>query len=216
MIQWKSVSSFVVNIGLLAGQNLFLAYFIIYLATIFLGNISAFTSFWIVSQGYLGAWGIPLLALTLFLSDLTGDILWYSLGHTTRGTRFGEWLKRRLPWHAKIEQTLTRNGRGLILLSKFVYASAFPVIFSVGWTKMPFKKFFRSSVLSILLWLPILLGLAYGLTSGLSPLRAISVFRKFEFAFFIGLGLFLFSDYFLAKMFSRLFEKKNGAEDVGG
>lgn len=203
------MSGIVANIGLLAGQNLFLAYFIIYVATIFLGNISAFVSFWIVFQGYFGAWGIPLLILTIFLADLTGDLLWYSLGHVTRDTHIGCWIKRRLPsWHEKVEYAFAHNGRKWIILSKFIYASSFPVIFSAGWSNMKFKAFFRNSVLSVLIWLPILLGLAYGLVSGLSPLRAVSAFRQFELTFVIGLILFLFFDYLLAKFIAKVFNQK--------
>lgn len=203
------MSSVISNIGLLASQNLFLAYFIIYFVTIFLGNISAFASFWIVLQGYFGLWGIPLLILTVFLADLTGDLLWYSLGHATRDTRVGRWIRRRLPsWHEKVEHAFEHNGRRWIILSKFIYASAFPVIFSAGWSRMGFKKFFRNSVLSILVWLPILIGLAYGLVSGLSPLRAVSAFRKFELTFFIGLVLFLFLDYLLAKFVAKALERR--------
>ena len=203
------VSTLAAEIGLLASQNLFLAYFIIYIATIFLGNISAFASFWIVFQGYFGMWGVPLLILTIFLADMTGDLLWYTLGRATRDTKFGRWIKRRLPsWHEKIEGAFARNGKRWIILSKFFYASAFPVIFSAGWSRMGFKKFFRNSVLSVVIWLPILLGLAYGLTSGLAPLRAVAIFRNFELAFFIGLVLFLLADYFLAKFVARMFRKE--------
>ena len=91
------MSSIIANVGLLASQNLLLAYFIIYVATIFLGNISAFVSFWVIAEGYFGAWGVPALILTIFLADLSGDLLWYSLGRGTRNTRFGNWIRRRLP-----------------------------------------------------------------------------------------------------------------------
>lgn len=196
------------NIGLLASQNLLLAYFIIYVATIFLGNISAFVSFWIVFQGYFGVWGIPLLILTIFLADMTGDLLWYSLGRATRETRFGNWIRRRLPaWHAKVENAFEHNGRRWIFLSKFVYASAFPVIFSAGWSRMKFQHFFRNSLFSVLLWLPVLLGLAYGLISGLSPLGAVYAFRDLGLTLFIGLALFLLLDYFIAKFIAKALGK---------
>lgn len=203
------VSSFISDIGLLASQNIFLAYFIIYIATIFLGNISAFISFWIVFQGSFGAWGVPFFILTIFCANLSGDLLWYSLGRATRDTRLGNWILRRLPkWHEKLDNAFERNGKRWIILSKFFYASAFPVVFSAGWSRMGFRKFFRISLLSILTWLPILLGLVYGLTSGLSPLRAVSIFKNFEAVFFVGLGLFLFLDYLLAKMVGWVFEEK--------
>ncbi len=203
--------------GLLASHNQFLAYFIIYLATIFIGNISAFASFWIVSQGYLGAWGIPLLIVTIFCANLTGDMLWYSFGRATRNTRFGDWVRRRMPkWHTRVEQAFDKNGRKWIVLSKFMYAAAFPVIFSAGWSKLAFKRFFRYSLVSVLTWLPILTGLAYGLISGLAPLgAAVSFLREFEIIFFIGLALFIFLDYLIARVVGKIFSEAGGAEDGG-
>lgn len=205
------VSTLISTLGLFASQNLFLAYFIIYISTIFLGNISAFISFWVISQGYLGVWGVPSLLLTMFLANMTGDLLWYSLGKTLRNTRLGNWIKNHLRGHERIENILQRNGKKMLFFSKFMYGASFPVLFLIGWTKMEFKKFFRTSALSILMWLPIFLGLAYGLLSGLSPLLAVSVFKNFELAFFIGLTLFLVLDYLLAKAISRFIEKKEAA-----
>ena len=203
------MSSVLSTIGLLASQNLFLAYFIIYIATIFLGNISAFVSVWVVFEGHFGTLGIPFLILTIFLADFTGDLLWYSLGRATRDTRIGNWIKNRLPsWHEKVEGAFKHNGRKWIVLSKFVYASVFPIIFSAGWSGMEFKKFLRHSLFSILAWLPVLIGLAYGLASGLSPLRAIAVFRNFELTFFIGLALFIFLDYLLAKFVGKVLARE--------
>ena len=207
------MSHIVSDIGFLASQNEVLAYFIIYIATIFVGNISAFASFWIVSQGYLGEWGIPLLILTIFCANLTGDMLWYSLGRATRNTRSGNWIRGRLPsWNSRVERAFEHNGRKWIVLSKFMYAAAFPVIFSAGWSKMDFRTFFRHSLISVLTWLPILTGLAYGLISGLSPLGAVSFFRSFEMLFFIGLGIFIFLDYLLARIIGRIFGSGNGGD----
>ena len=206
------VGNVVSNIGLLASQNTFLAYFIVYLVTIFLGNLSAFAGLWLVFRGYFGIAGVPLMVGTIFLSDLSADVLWYSLGRATRGTRFGNWVKGHLPWHDKIERTIHRNGRGWLFVSKFVYGSTVPIGFSIGWATMEFKKFFRNSVFSILAWLPILLLLGYGLVSGLSPLRALAVFHNFEWVFLIGLVLFIILDYLIAKLFSWMFARKGHRE----
>lgn len=209
------MESFISGIGFLASQNLPLAYFIIYIATIFLGNIAAFASVWIIFQGRFGAAGIPLLVLTIFLADLSGDLLWFSLGRATRDTRLGNWIKRRLPsWHEKVEGAFKHNGTRWIVLSKFVYASAFPIIFSAGWSRMKFKRFLRNSLLSIAMWLPILVGLAYGLASGLSPLRAISIFHNFEVTFLIGLVLFIVLDYLIVKFVGKIFIREEMREEA--
>ena len=80
---------------------------------------------------------------------------------------------------------------------------------------MPFKKFFRNSLISIAIWLPILLGLAYGVTSGLSPLRTVSLFRNFELTFFAGLVIFIFLNYLIAKLTARFFGSINNEEGPG-
>jgi membrane protein DedA with SNARE-associated domain len=183
---------------------MFLAYFIIYIATIFLGNISAFAAFWIVFRGVLGFWGVPFLIVAIFAANVSGDLLWYSLGRALRDTRFGNFVKNHLPRHEKIERAVQKNGTSWMITAKFLYASSLPVIFSIGWAKIGFRKFIRTSLLSVAIWLPILSGLSYGLFSGLSPLLAVSIFKKFEVALIIGLALFITADYFLAKLFRKI------------
>ena len=197
---------------------MFLAYFIIYISTIFLGNISAFAAFWIVLHGVLGFWGVPLLILTIFAANISGDLLWYSLGGALRDTRFGNFVKNHLPHHTKIERAIKRNGASWIFMAKFLYASSFPIVFSVGWARIEFRKFFRTSLLSAVILLPILTGLAYGLFAGLSPLRAVSIFKNFEVVFIMGIALFFVADYFLARLFRKIFGKwwKIIASDTNG
>jgi membrane protein DedA with SNARE-associated domain len=208
------VSELLSHLVAAASQNVPLAFFIIYLGTIFVGNISAFVSFWIILNGNFGSWGIPLLILTIFLADMTGDLSWYSLGRATHDTRFGHWIRGHVPGYKRAEATIEKNGGMLIFFAKFIYASSFPVIFSLGWTKMPFKRFLRNSVLSILIWLPILIGLAFGLIYGLSPLGALAIFKDLEWVFLIGLILFIVFDYWLARVIGRLFERRRRARTL--
>lgn len=183
--------------------NAFGAYFIIYIATIFFGNISAFVGFWIIFEANFGIFGFLCLILTIFLSDMTGDLLWYSLGRSLRGTRFGLWVETHLPGHARAEAMVQRRGQQWLFLSKFVIGFAPPVVFSIGWSGMDLKTFYKNSLLSILLWLPILIGLAYGIVSGLAPLAATD-FRKVEFVFLAGLVLFVILDYAVVSGIGKL------------
>jgi len=194
------------------GKNPIGAYFIIYIATVFLGNISAFVSFWIIFEANFGIIGFSFLILTVFLSDMTGDLLWYSLGRSLRGTRFGLWVETHMPGHAKAEALVQRKGRQWLFLSKFVLGFAPPVVFSIGWSGMKFKTFYRNSLLSILLWLPILMGLAYGIVSGLAPLAATD-FRRLEWVALIGFFLFVVLDYALAKGVKMLADHFLGIAD---
>jgi len=207
------------SLGFIAGQNMFLAYFIVYIATIFLGNISAFAAFWVAFHGILGFWGIPFLVITIFAANVSGDLLWYSLGRALRNTRFGSFVKNHLPRHEKIERAIQKNGINWMIIAKVLYASSFPIVFSVGWARIKFKRFVKTSLLSVIIWLPILSGLAYGLFSGLSPLRAVSVFKRFEVVLIIGLVLFVIADYFVAKLLRKILGGKfgllNGTENGG-
>jgi membrane protein DedA with SNARE-associated domain len=196
------------------GKNPIGAYFIIYIVTIFLGNISAFVSFWIIFEAHFGIVGFLVLALTFFLSDMTGDLMWYSLGRSLRGTRFGLWVETHMPGHAKAEAMVRRKGRQWLFLSKFVLGFAPPVVFSIGWSGMDLKTFYRNSLLSILLWLPILMGLSYCIVSGLAPLAATN-FRKLEWVALGGFVLFVILDYAIAKGVKMLADRflETDAED---
>ena len=196
------------------GRNPLGAYFVIYLATIFLGNISAFVSFWVIFAANFGFIGFLCLVFTIFLSDMTGDLLWYSLGRSLRDTRFGLWMETHIPGHAKIESLFQHKGKQWLFLSKFVLGFAPPVVFSIGWSGMDFKTFYKNSLLSILLWLPILTMLSYGIVSGLAPLAATD-FRKIEWIALGGLVLFIILDYAIAKgvkMLANRFLKTAGEE----
>lgn len=211
--------AFLSSLTLLADQNHFLAYFIIYFATILFGNIAAFISFWLALNGALGMWGVPILLLTLLLAVFSGDLLWYSIGKAMKNTRLGYFLQNRFaPQHEKIETALLKNGRSWIFMSKFLYSSSFPVIFTAGWMGLELKKFAKASFQSILVWLPILTGLIYGVFAGLTPLRAFQIFKGFEILFLFGLGIFFFAQYFIAKLLKKIFIKvfKNGLGNFNG
>jgi membrane protein DedA with SNARE-associated domain len=198
-------STILKDFTIFATHNPLLVYAILYLAGIFLGNISAFVGFWLVISGYLGPWGILFLFITLFASDLTGDITWYALGHALRGTRFGTFIRNHLPHHERLERHLEKNSDRWVFLSKFIYASAFTVLFMIGWCRVEFKKFFRAAVLATLVWLPVLLLVAYGLIFALSYLRVAAVFHGLELVFLIGLVIFLAMRYGLSAILEVVF-----------
>jgi membrane protein DedA with SNARE-associated domain len=175
------------------------AYFIIYLATTIFGNVSAFVSFWIIFAAGFGPLGFLFLFLTVFLADTSADILWYSLGQSLRDTRFGLWVEKHLPGHAKAEALFQSKSRKWLVLSKFILGFAPPVSFSIGWSSgMNFKTFYKSSLAASVLWLPVLFALSYGIVSGLTPFAA-SDFRRIEWVVLGGFVLFVIVNYAIAK-----------------
>jgi membrane protein DedA with SNARE-associated domain len=205
------MSAFINNIGILASQNQALPYLLIYVATIFVGNISVFIAFWLMFKGYFAAWGILFLFLTIFAADVTGDVSWYSLGNKLRDTRLGNFIRNHLPRHEKIESHLRENGDRWIFISKFIYFSSFTILFLVGWFRFGLKKMLRVSIPSICISLAVIFGVAYGLFAGISLLEATAVFKRFERLLLLGVVLFIVANYFLSRLFKKIF-KANGTD----
>jgi membrane protein DedA with SNARE-associated domain len=201
------------QLALLASHDLLAVCAVIYGSTIFLGNIAAFTSLWVAFGGTLGVWGVPCTIVAIFAANVSGDILWYSMGRGLRTTRLGRWIRGRIPNHENIESHVAGNGLRWMLFAKFVYGSNFPIIFSLGWSRVPFHSFFRRSLQAIALWLPLILGVSYGLYSGLAPLAvAISDVRTVEILFLLGLVLFIVVQYVLVGVFKRVWGKDTDRE----
>lgn len=180
-----------------------LLYFGTYLSIIFIGNLVSFTTLWLAFQGNLEF--LPFLgviALVLF-ADISGDLAWYFLGKKLSGTRFGHFLYNRIPHHREIEEYIQASAPKLIFLSKFIPGSTFAIIFSVGWAKTDFKKFFPISLAAIMSSVSVLVLLAFGLASSLSALTAASLFKRYEHLVILAVVLFLIIDILLGKLFRR-------------
>jgi membrane protein DedA with SNARE-associated domain len=190
-----------------ASQHLVLAYLIAYGATIFLGNIGAFISLWLAFQGALGAWGIPGVLIVAFAANVTGDMLWYSLGRGLRSTRVGAWIKRRFPNHGRFDDHIVERGPRWMLFAKFAYGTNFPILFSLGWAQFPFRRFIRRSLLAIAIWLPVILGVSFGLYSSLSPLAAVLTLRRLEIIFLVALVAFVVLQWAVGRVIEKLFRR---------
>jgi len=190
-----------------ASQHLALAYLIAYGVTIFLGNIGAFISLWLAFQGALGAWGIPGVLIAAFAANVTGDILWYSMGRYLRTTGLGAWIKRRFPNHGRFDDHIAERGPRWMLFAKFAYGMNFPIIFSLGWAQFPFRRFIRRSLLAIAIWLPVILGVSFGLYSSLSPLAAMLTLKRLELVFLAALIAFIVLQQIMAHVLDKFFTK---------
>jgi membrane protein DedA with SNARE-associated domain len=191
----------------LVGENALLTYAVIYVGTILLGNILSFSVFWLAFHGSFGVWGVPLMMLITYVADVSGDLSWYALGRKLSGTRFGNWIEDHLPKHKIIIKYVERNATRLVLLSKFIYSSTFVIIFTVGWSKMEFKKFFKTSLITITLWIPLMTAIIYGLTSGFDALRVISIFHHLEILFGLGLIAFIGLNFLISRIAKKYLEE---------
>jgi membrane protein DedA with SNARE-associated domain len=205
------LSSIALAAGFFARHNALFIFAAVYAVTVFGGNISAFINFWLAFALNFEGWRVMALFGIIAAAEWTGDCMWFGLGRKLRNTRFGEWIKRRMPGHKRAEGSLQRNSRRFLYLSKFAYGSAAFVAFSLGWTGMHFKTFAKNAAVAILIALPIVFLMAYGLFAGLSPLAALGQFRHVELLFLFGIIAFFVLEYLLSKAARMIFpERMNG------
>ena len=198
------MDGFLASISPLFTTHPFLAFPLIYVITIILGDIFAFAAFWLIFSLRLGEeYVLTALAVVLF-SNVSGDLLFYYLGKYLRDTKIGDAIKNHLPYHNRLESHIQANSRRWIFLSKFIYASTFTIIFLVGWTKVELRTFLRTSLLSIFSWVPLLFALAYALSWSFSSLGAAAAFHKIELLFLAGIISFVIFHWFLGWMIEKL------------
>lgn len=185
-----------------------LVYFGTYLSIIIIGNVVSFATFWLAFQGNVQLWPfLGVVSLVLF-ADISGDQAWYWLGRGLRGTKFGNFLYRKLPGREYLEEHIREKADRWIFLSKFIPSSTFPIIFLAGWSDVPFRKFFPVSLAAIVSSAAVLVLLAFGLSLGLSALQPTAFFRDFERLFLLGIVIFLILDFLAAKLSRRAFRRK--------
>ena len=155
------MDSLAAGINLFARDNALWAFLIAYFGAIIAGNISAFVTFWIGFLANLENWRMMAFFGFVAAGEVTGDCFYFTLGRLLSGTKFGAWVERRVPGHGRAEHAIQNKSRRLLYLSKFAYGSGGMVVFSLGWTgSMPFKKFVKNSVLSIIVALPVVFMIA--------------------------------------------------------
>lgn len=209
------MSTFIQHFGTFIQGNPGPAFLAIFFAALCVGNVAGFTALWVAFKGYLGPWGILLTVGTLFAADIAGDFLWYSLGHYLTHTKFAGWIKLHLRFIPRLETKFQKNSTRLIFISKFIYGSSFPILFTAGWTKVPFRKYFETSLLAVISWMPVLVVLAYALFSSLSLVGAQVGFHRIELLFVFGLGVFIILDFLLSWVI-RLITTQNGDRNGNG
>lgn len=195
----EAMEAFISQLTFFLRHNIVTVFPLIYFATILGGNILAFTIFWVGFAANFGGWRIVAVFGVVALAEVSGDLVWFSIGRLSRNTAFGNWVKSHLPGHDHVEDILHSQGKKLLYLSKFAYGSAAVVIFSLGWSGMRLKTFLKNSALSVVIGLPVVFFLAYGLFSGLSPITAVTQFKHLEILFLIAIVSFFVLQWLLSK-----------------
>jgi len=163
----------------------FITYVIIFISTMILGNVASFSSFWLAFFGHFGPMGIFYTLITILVEAVTVDMMWYGLGRSLHKTRLGGWIRKRIEKRKKLNISHESIVK-LIVIAKLLSSVNTGVIFLAGWTKMEFKRFFKASLISIVVLFTVMLGLVSFLGSSFSPIRSIDIFKKLEFTLLLG------------------------------
>ncbi len=193
----------------------FYTYLAIYFSTILIGNAAAFSTFLLAFLGRFGHWGMLYVILTVLAADISADNLWYFSGRWLHNTKFGNFIKNHLPHHDLIYKHIHEDNLKWLYLSKFVSSTSAPFLFLVGWTQsVSFKKFFRISLKTIVVWLGLMITSTTAIGLGLLPLQSIKLFKNLEVTIIIVVILFIAFE-FLLKYLSKKSIIKNLLKGLG-
>ncbi len=166
---------------LLQAQQIYLlhpiwTYVLVYIGTIFAGNPVVLGAAWLAWLGKFGTGGIIFTLSVCLVAHLSGDQLWYWLGRFAAYTSIGRWVRKRITPIESFDNFFDEHRIIIIAVGKLLAAPVIPLLFITGWNRMPWKPYLRVSVISALIWFPILLGIGYGVLSGAVALGGGSVF----------------------------------------
>ncbi len=190
-------------------KNHLLGYLSLYFSTIFLGNIAAFSAFWLALRGVFGFFGVFWVAIVILFAEITSDVFWYGVGRLLSHTKLGDAIRGKFSFLTRLDGYLEKKGKQTIFFAKFLYGLSYPVMFSAGWARLPFKLFFTAAVVASCFWLPVIFSLSYFLTSSLTYFGASLAFARIEKLFFLGITLFLLLQFFLARIIKKFFRPKD-------
>lgn len=152
----------------LASQALFLGlpivkYPLIYLVAIVEGPVLMLLSGFILHLGYVSFWP---LYVALIAGDLTGDVLWYGVGHYYAHPflrRFGRYFSLNEALLDTMVTTFKRHETKILLLSKITMGLGFAVLvlIAAGWARVRLSKFLAFNFVGQCLWTGILVSIGY-------------------------------------------------------
>lgn len=170
-----------------------LGYILAFFGMVFEGDGVLFTLAFLTAEGFFDVWG---MLAVVFCSVIFGDTLWYWIGrkYIASFPRVVAWVDRfAKPFDRHLLDRPTRT----LLLTKFVYGAHHAVLIRAGMFKMDFKKFMKSDLLSIVVWIAVIGGLGY--FSSFSLAYEKKYLRYAEIALLLALILFFVAEHYIKK-----------------
>lgn len=174
-----------------------LAYFFVFLGMILEGDMVLFTVSFLAFTGLLN-W---ILVLFTVLSGIwIGDLFWYWIGTHLKGSNnfLARWVHRIT---TPFDQHIAKRPFKTILISKFAYGIHHAILIRAGALGIPVKKYIRIEIVSSLLWITIIGGLAYFSKQSFDHVR--HTLHKAELSLLFGVIVF----FIFWKIMSKLIRK---------
>lgn len=174
-----------------------LGYIFAFFGMIFEGDGSLFTLAFLTAEGFFDASD---MLIVVFLSVIFGDMLWYWVGrkYITSFSRIAKWVDH---FAKPFDRHLAERPIRTLLLTKFAYGAHHAVIIRAGMSQMNFKKFIKSDLLSVIVWIVVIGGLGYFSSISLSYEK--KYLRYAEISLFIALILFFTTEHYMKKLSQR-------------
>jgi membrane protein DedA with SNARE-associated domain len=195
------LAKYFADLLLISSQNLPIVYLIIYIMIFIIGDLSSLIGIFLAFYGIIN-WLI--LILIIFAASLTGDSFFYILGNILRDTKPGNWIKRHLPQHDKIEKLIEQHQNRVIVGSKFFPFIALPLFFSLGWFRVSFKKMIKLDLISITAWTIFLIIVGSFMASTFSFIQAKVLFGRLEIIVALFIILLIVIEFLVTKGMTKL------------
>lgn len=137
-----------------------IGYPLIFIATMFEGDIILFTTGFLTQQGLFSIIYTPIV---VFFGALAGDLLWYWFGYELNKLHISISLVRR--WMERlsgpIDEHLINRTTHTVFISKFAYGFNHLTLMRAGMLGIKLKAFIKANMLATLAWMLVVGGLGY-------------------------------------------------------
>ncbi len=169
-------------------------YVLAFFGMVFEGDGALFSLAFLTAEGFFDAGD---MFTAIFVSVIFGDTLWYFVGkkYIASFPRISAWVDRfAKPFDRHLSERPTRT----LLLTKFAYGAHHAVLIRAGMSKMDFRKFIKSDLISIIVWIFAIGSLGY--FSSFSLAYEKKYLRYAEIALLLALALFFVAEHYMKKL----------------
>lgn len=170
-----------------------LGYILAFFGMVFEGDGSLFALAFLTAEGFFD---VGDMLIVVFLSVVFGDTLWYWIGrkYIISFPRVVAWVNR---FAKSFDRHLLERPTRTLLLTKFVYGAHHAVLIRAGMSKMDFRKFIKSDLVAVVVWIAVIGGLGY--FSSVSLAYEKKYLRYAEMSLLVALILFFTAEHYIKK-----------------